>query len=306
MQNSKVNLPPLESTIDRGMEIFKVNAFTDKPYCGNPAAVCIVGEQHVSEMTEGKMQDIAAEMKLAETAFVSLVEGNSTFKDGTQFNLRWFTPKCEVPLCGHATLATASVIFSELGNPNDKLEFKTLGGVLVASRNGDFITLDFPEASSTPVEPARLQELLKHTVGDLPLADIEYSTVRQKMLVRLADSVGRGQLEQLSPDTGAMLQASNGGIGRIKGVAVTVKGNEGYDFFSRYFGPWVGIPEDHVSAATHTLLANYWSRQLGKREMLARQCSPRGGDLKVTIGESGRVYVAGKACITVKGHLLKF
>ena len=284
------------------MEVFYVDAFTDKPFTGNPAAVCIVREQYAKEMTKEKMQTIAAEINLSETAFVT-PEGDSTFENGTQFKLRWFTPKCEVPLCGHATLATAATIFTELGNPNQQLEFKAQGGVLKASRSGELISLNFPVAFCTPREAEPIKELLQLTVGDLPIADIQYSSVREKMLIRLSDNVGRKELEQMKPDTGAMLQAPLRGTAKVKGIAVTVKGSNGYDFFTRYFGPWVGIPEDHVSAATHTMLANYWSQQLGKTEMRARQCSPRGGILDLTVGEAGQVYVAGKSCIFLKGRL---
>ena len=284
------------------MEVFTVDAFTDRPFGGNPAAVCIIRERHAGEMSEEKMQAIAAEMNLSETAFVS-PDGDSTFEGGAHFKLRWFTPTCEVPLCGHATLATAAILFNELGNTNNLIDFKTLSGLLKASRSGEYITLDFPLAPCAPEDVTPLQELLKHTIGDLPFSDIQYSSIREKLLVRLSNSVGRRKLEHLKPNTGGMLQAPNQGTGKVKGVIVTVKGSDGYDFFSRYFAPWVGIPEDPVTGSAHTVLASYWSQQLGKKEMVAMQCSPRGGELRVTVGEAGRVYLAGKACIVVKGHL---
>lgn len=278
-----------------------VDAFTDKPFTGNPAAVCLLGGEHLRYMNEATMQAIAAEMNLSETAFVSPEEG-TTFKSGTRFNLRWFTPTCEVPLCGHATLATAAVLFFGKGNSNQRLEFKTLSGVLAASRNVDLIVLDFPLSHCTPEDPSlHLQKLIHLAVGDLPLQDIQYSTSTKKLLLRLADVVRRKSLEQLKPDTVAMLEAHSGW--RVKGVIVTMKGEEGYDFFSRYFAPWVGIPEDPVTGAAHTVLADYWSRQLGKESMVARQCSSRGGEIHVTVEEAGRVSLAGKACIVMQGRL---
>ncbi len=285
------------------MEVFVVDAFTDRPFSGNPAAVCIVrGEQ----LSEDKMQAIAAEMNLSETAFVSPLSRDHTHEDGESFSLRWFTPTCEVSLCGHATLATAACIFNALGNPRERLQFETKSGVLKATKSGEYITLDFPIATCNPVEPTHVQEILKCTVGDLPVSDVQFSSRRTKLLVRLADHVPRSQLESIKPDMAALLRTPNQlPDGEIKGVIVTLKGSEGFEFFSRYFAPWVGIPEDPVTGAAHTVLASYWSRELGgKREMMARQCSPRGGNVRVTVGDGNRVLLAGKVCIVLKGHLL--
>ena len=226
---------------------------------------------------------------------------SSCFEDSSDFKLRWFTPQCEVSLCGHATLATAAAVFHVLGNPNEQLRFQTKSGLLRATRDGDNITLDFPLNPCTPEDPSPLQELIKLTVGGLPLADVQYSASMGKLLLRLSDATSKSELEALNPDTPAMMGAHKG---TIKGVIVTVKGSGDYDFFSRYFAPWVGIPEDPVTGAAHTVLASYWSSELGKSEMLARQCSKRGGDVRVTVGrEPGRVYLAGKAYIVMQGKL---
>lgn len=282
------------------MEVFTVDAFTDRPFSGNPAAVCIVREQHMGKMDDTKMQAIAAEMNLSETAFLTL-DGASSMEEASHYKLRWFTPKCEIPLCGHGTLATAATIFRVLGNPNQQLQFQSRSGLLGAKRDGDYIVLDFPLNPCTAEDPAPLDKLIKCTVGELPLADVQYSTGEGKLLLRLTDAVGQSELEKLSPDTTAMMEAHKG---KIRGVIVTVKGNGEYDFFSRYFAPWVGILEDPVTGSAHTVLASYWSKQLGNQEMLARQCSKRGGDVRVTVGkEPGRVYLAGKACIVMQGKL---
>ena len=188
-----------------------------------------------------------------------------------------------------------------LGNANEQLRFQTKSGLLRATRDGDNITLDFPLNPCTPEDPSPLQELIKLTVGGLPLADVQYSASTGKLLLRLSDATSKSELEALNPDTPAMMGAHKG---KIKGVIVTVKGSGDYDFFSRYFAPWVGIPEDPVTGAAHTVLASYWSSELGKSEMLARQCSKRGGDVRVTVGrEPGRVYLAGKAYIVMQGKL---
>ena len=290
------------------MEIFTVDAFTDRLFTGNPAAVCLVRSQLAEEVNEVKMQAIAAEMNISETAFVR-EEGGSTFESGTKFGLRWFTPTCEVPLCGHATMATSAVLFNAVGNPNNQLEFVSQSGVLKATKNDAYITLDFPLNPCAPEDLAPQQELIKQVVGDLPVSEVEFSPTTGKLLVRLANEVGRDELESFKPNTAGMLQVQQK---KVRGVIVTMAGKGAvhdptsgleYDFLSRYFAPWVGIPEDPVTGSAHTVLASYWSRQLGQVEMLARQCSSRGGFLRVTVGEGGRVFLAGKACIVLKGQL---
>ena len=172
------------------------------------------------------------------------------------FSLKWFTPICEVNLCGHATLATAAVIFNVFKNPNRELTFKTLGGDLKAVKvagskddgtgsSDDEICLDLPLAETVTQDQEPIKELISSVIGDLPLTDCRFSNERKKLLLRLADTVTRGQLEAMRPDTSAMVTAHTG---KIRGVIVTVKSTEEkYDFLSRYFAPWVGIPEDPVT-----------------------------------------------------------
>lgn len=181
----------------------------------------------------------------------------------SQFNLRWFTPICEVNLCGHATLATSAVIFNSLNNPNQRLTFSTLSGDLLAVKVGGFndetgsgnitprgsggckISLDLPLAETEPQNIEPITELIKIMIGDLPLADCRYSPKTKKLLLHLNDTVTRAQLESIKPDTVAMVTAHSG---KIRGVIVTVKSHDvGYHFMSRYFAPWVGIPEDPVT-----------------------------------------------------------
>ena len=282
------------------MDLFTVDAFSNRPFSGNPAAVCAL----TSSLAEANMQSIAMEMNLSETAFVSVRQSSSevkTFSTSPIFDLRWFTPKCEVPLCGHATLATAAILFNEYSNQNPELSFHTASGVLKAARDGDIISLDLPQARCVKQDASELSDLIQATVGNLELADCQFAPTVGKLLLRLTDTTTRSELESLHPSSQAMLAAHKG---KVRGVIVTVKGSEGYDFLSRYFAPWVGIPEDSVTGSAHAVLAGYWSRVLeGQRVMRARQCSPRGGDVVVKVMENDRVSVGGPAYIVTRGKL---
>lgn len=285
------------------IETFVVDSFSDRPFAGNPAAVCLVRQDIADRMTDETMTKIAAEMNHSETAFVVESTAGSSFETGTEFDLRWFTPTVEVNLCGHATLATSFVLFHKLGNPNQELQFRTKSGVLKAIRSGGEITLNFPLNPCKPPEHTDdLNPLITTTVGDIPLHDIQYSPTTKKLLLRFPDSFTRAKLENLSVDPQAMKLAPQGGP-QVKGVILTVKGSEEFDFLSRYFAPWVGIPEDPVTGAAHTVLASYWSRELSKRWMSARQCSPRGGNVRIEVCDEERVRLSGKAYIVLEGKL---
>ena len=292
------------------LEIFTVDAFTDRPFSGNPAAVCVVRRpEQLRALSEPVMQAIAAEMNLSETAFVSPAsqreDGGDAVEACSAFTLRWFTPTREVPLCGHATLATSAVLFHALGHESNTLSFSTReSGVLKASREGDYITLDFPIGRCVPAERDQLRELIRLTVADAPVTDLQYCGARNKLLVRLGDATGRSGLESLRPAVPSLPSARQPAGMDIRGVIVTARGGAGteYDFLSRYFAPWNGIPEDPVTGSAHTVLADYWSRVLGKGELMGRQCSPRGGDVRVRV-DGDWVFLSGKACIVVRGML---
>ena len=280
--------------------MFIVDAFIDpeKPFSGNPAAVCVLDD--LEHLDDGKLQALAAEMNLSETAFVSPVMDKRA-----DYYLRWFTPGCEVSLCGHATLATAAVLLAttKVGAECATLLFDTLSGVLRArGRSDGAITLDFPQGTCAVEQDRKcVEDLIEVARGGLPVADVQYSSSTCKLLLRLADGVSRSQLEQLRASPDALLKAHTG---KVKGVIVTLKGQDRYDFFSRYFAPWVAIPEDPVCGSAHTVLATYWSRELGgKSEMLAYQCSPRGGELEVSLDGKGRVLLTGRAKILFKGEV---
>lgn len=275
-----------------------VDAFSAKPFGGNPAAVCIL-PLGIS-LSDTDMQQIASEMNLSETAFLSCKSG-ATLQEGREFDLRWFTPTCEVPLCGHATMATSAVLFKQYLNSNKELVFHTLSGELTATRDGEFIGINLPLAVDVgPTGREEIEDLLSLTVNDLPIQELQYSASTKKLLVRLNDMVSIDELKSLKPDATALLASHSG---KIRGIIVTVKGKEDYDFISRYFAPWNGIPEDPVTGSAHTVLAAYWNRELKKVKMFACQCSKRGGELKIEVCTHNRVLLSGQACIVMNGKI---
>ncbi|MGH0117380.1 UNVERIFIED_CONTAM: hypothetical protein FKN15_033475, partial [Acipenser sinensis] len=193
--------------------------------------------------------------------------------EASRFGLRWFTPTREVPLCGHATLASAAVLFYIQKNSNSSLTFETLSGELYARLSGDHIVLDFPMQTSTA----------QTAVGDLAIQDVRYSSATKKLLVRLCDTYNRCVLESLKPDTESLMKSDS--TGKVAGLIITLKGNQNgdYDFYSRYFSPWNGIPEDPVTAC---------------------QCSRRGGQLKISVRGDGRVDMDGQTVTVLSGNLM--
>lgn len=279
--------------------LFQVDAFTRVPFKGNPAAVCLL--PHALDDT--LMQAIAAEMNLSETAFVMPV-GDAPWQETARFSLRWFTPKVEVRLCGHATLATASVLFGAVGVQTNAVTFETLGGDLIARRvvggsaEYETITLDFPADTPVPCEPP--VEALK-ALGVASAQAAVYGTRASDLLIHLA---GDQQVRDLRPDFPALLVCEE--LASYRGVMVTAAGEPPYDFVSRFFAPRVGINEDPVTGSAHTLLTPYWSARLGKTEMLAYQASARGGEIGVRLAENGRVELTGDAVVVFKGELCVF
>ena len=285
------------------VETYVVDSFSGEPFAGNPAAVCLIRRGISQRIGDVTMTKIAAEMNLSETAFVMEDDGSS-FETGSEFGLRWFTPTVEVNLCGHATLATSAVLLHRLGNPRHELRFRTKSGVLRAVRSGEEVTLDFPLNPCRHIEhTSDIQPLITSAVGSTPIQDVQYSPSTKKLLLRFPDSFTRADLENLQVDPQALKQIPQREP-EVKGVILTARGTGEYDFISRYFAPWVGIPEDPVTGAAHTVLASYWSQELGKRRLVARQCSARGGDVRVEVGEeAGRVHLSGLAYIVLEGKL---
>jgi PhzF family phenazine biosynthesis protein len=264
-----------------GIPIYQVDAFTHEAFRGNPAAVCIL----VEEREASWMQSVAAEMNLSETAFVRQTEGG--------FALRWFTPKIEVPLCGHATLATAHVLWeSKRLDEARNAVFRTRSGELSASREKRGITLDLPAYRS---EEAELPQSLARSIA---LRAREVRLVPKEMgednyLIELESERA---VRELAPDL-APLRTPRG-----PGMIVTARGGGEFDFVSRYFVPWAGIDEDPVTGSAHCALAPYWAARLGKTKMKAFQASARGGVLGIEVN-GNRVRLTGEAVTVLSGEL---
>jgi PhzF family phenazine biosynthesis protein len=250
------------------------------------------------------MQKVASEMNLSETVFV-FVEDKCSFSSSSRFSLRWFSPTCEVNMCGHGTLAAAAVLWSTCSNENNQIVFDTLGGALRATiTDNSIMSIYLPSSPSTQASFDDFHNIIQPIVGQAAVVDeCHFSESGSRLLIRLSDDVTRAQLESLAPDTHSLLEIQQE---KVKGVIVTVKSHDGqYDFLSRYFAPWVGINEDPVTGSAHTVLGPYWSKSLGKEVLKARQCSKRGGDITVKVNEGEeRVTLTGRACIILKGKLL--
>ncbi|XP_072051115.1 phenazine biosynthesis-like domain-containing protein isoform X2 [Amphiura filiformis] len=295
--------------LGRELPMFIIDAFSGEPFSGNPAAVCLVGDEDLSDEIK---QKIAAEMNLSETAFIRALSPADDFDKACRFGLRWWTPTNEVNLCGHATMASAAALFNIVGNGSPQLEFETRSGTLIAKKQDECITIDLPLNPCTEEDPSSISDLIKATLGDIEPQDVQYAPGANKdLLLRVPDSMTRATLESLKPDTTTMMKVHN--TGRIMGVILTLKGSKEngavdahgkvYDFISRYFAPWNGIPEDPFTGAAHTVLSPYWSEKLGKKQMYARQCSARGGDVNINVRNDGRVDLSGKATTVMQGKI---
>jgi PhzF family phenazine biosynthesis protein len=264
------------------LDLWQVDAFADQPFAGNPAAVCFLDRAR----PDAWLQRVAAEMNLSETAFL--------LAEGDDWRLRWFTPKVEVDLCGHATLASAHALW-QTGRlaPGAVARFLTRFGPLAASRDGEWIELDFPRDDPAAEEaPAEL-------LAALGLASPPPWSGRTSFdwLLELASEE---ELRAMAPDFRRL--AAVGGRGAVVTSRVTTGMAGGADFVSRYFAPAFGIDEDPVTGSTHCALAPFWAERLGRRELLAHQVSERGGWLRLRLEEE-RVRIAGQATTVLVGDL---
>jgi predicted PhzF superfamily epimerase YddE/YHI9 len=275
------------------VSLFHVDAFTDRAFGGNPAAVCPLE----SWLNDDLLRAIAAENNLSETAYF--------VAEGDHFRLRWFTPRCEVNLCGHATLASAFVLLTILDPGQQSVRFETRSGTLTVRREGDLFAMDFPALPpwkcATPP-----QELISGLGGGrapaptavLQLKDNYFVVYQNEDEVRRCFVVCRDEDEvrRVRPDFRELEKL------HPAGVAITAPGSDA-DFVSRYFAPSYGIPEDPVTGSTHCSLAPYWAQRLGKNTLHARQVSERGGELWCEVA-GDRVVIKGKAVLTLRGSLL--
>jgi PhzF family phenazine biosynthesis protein len=259
------------------IRLTQVDAFTDRPFHGNPAAVCFLEQPRPDPW----LQAVAAEMNLSETAFL--------WERPDGFALRWFTPAVEVDLCGHATLASAHVLWEE-GRlaPGKTALFHTRCGLLTARRDGEWIELDFP---ATPAAPAETPPGLAEALGT------EFAFVGRSRFDYLVELESESVVRDLRPDFSALKRIPS------RGIMVTARGAAPYDFVSRFFGPAAGIDEDPVTGSAHCCLGPYWREKLGREQLFAYQASARGGEVRVRVGDE-RVYLGGKAITVLRADLL--
>lgn len=257
------------------LPLYQVDAFAEKLFGGNPAAICPLPQW----LPDATMQSIAAENNLAETAFFVRENGD--------YALRWFTPAVEVDLCGHATLASAHVVFSFLEPQRRSVGFRTLkAGTLTVARRGETLVMGFPSRPASPVEapPGLLAGL-----GGKPR---EVLRARDYMVVYGSAA----EVAALDPDFAALAKID------CWGVIATAPGEDGIDFVSRFFAPGHGVPEDPVTGSSHCTLTPYWAERLGKTELKARQLSRRGGALDCALDGDG-VSIAGRAVLYLEGQI---
>jgi PhzF family phenazine biosynthesis protein len=264
------------------MKTFIVDSFTDRPFKGNPAGVCIVG----SQLSDERMLHIAQELNLSETAFLSPLESAGAFA------IRYFSPKMEIPLCGHATLASAKVIFSI--NKLNEVHFINIQNLDLSAKELDGqIVMEFPVYETRPADapPALLAAL-----GVKAIKNSVYNEETKILLLEIGDTE---ELAGLDPDFVALQRSHNS----INGVLVTAPaGTDGYDFHSRYFWPWSGSNEDPVTGGTHGFLAKYWASRLGKTRMKSFQSSKRTGFMDVEL-VADKLRIQGQAVIVFEGRM---
>jgi PhzF family phenazine biosynthesis protein len=260
------------------MRIFQVDAFTASAFAGNPAAVCLLP----GPAEAAWMQRVAAEMNLSETAFLEPRQGG--------YGLRWFTPAAEVQLCGHATLASAHVLYETgLSAPGDDIRFATASGELTARRDGAAISLDFAATPATEAEPP------PGVLDALGIGPPDWAgRSRQDILIVLA---AQHDVTALAPDFSRLAPAG------VRGTIVTAPADRaGADFVSRFFAPAVGVPEDPVTGSAHCTLAPYWGERLGRTTLTGYQASARGGTVLMRLA-GDRVILTGQAVTVLRGEL---
>jgi len=265
------------------LETYIVDSFTDEPFKGNPAGVCILKD----ELSDSKMLLIAKELGLSETAFIGEINENN------EYPIRFFSPVMEIPLCGHATLASSKVLFER--NGQHSLTFVNIQNLkLPIQFNEEFINMEFPIYQTTPKGvPAEL-------LVALGLNEVNNSEYNNETKILLLEIESAEVLKNLSPDFDKLKKSHN----EINGVLITALSEKiDFDFESRYFWPWSGTNEDPVTGGTHTFLAKYWGTRLNKTKMNSFQCSERTGFMEVELLGEQKMTIKSKAQIVLKGEL---
>lgn len=269
----------------RSIKIYQVDGFTNRLFKGNPAAVCILDEP----IEDRIMQSIALEMNLSETAFILHKEKNI-------FQLRWFTPKTEVDLCGHATLGASEVLFNGFNLEYNDIVYETKSGRLKIRKDTTGIILDFPSDEPVYNKSVDVEGLLK-AMDIQNYKRIFYGKRTNKLVLHMDKEE---DIVKIRPNFEDMKKLN---LKDIKGVAVTAESKGKYDFTSRYFNPWAGVNEDPVTGSVHTLLATYWSDILGKKILNAYQASDRSGEIGLRLKCNNRLELIGEAVIVLKGEI---
>ena len=264
------------------MKTYIVDSFTEKPFTGNPAGVCVVE----TSLSNSLMLKVAQELGLSETAFIY------PLSDSENFSIRYFSPKMEIPLCGHATLATAKVLFTDLNLKT--VTFVTKNNLNIVAKNVDKqIVMEFPVYDTKPADVST--ELL----NSLQLSSVENAVHNEETNILLLEIADYRDLVNIAPDFTMLLESRDD----INGVLVTAPcGKDGYDFHSRYFWPWSGTNEDPVTGGTHTFLAPYWSERLGKSKMQSFQSSERTGSMQVELVD-GKLLITSQAVVILRGEM---
>ncbi|WP_425800953.1 PhzF family phenazine biosynthesis protein [Desulfitobacterium sp. Sab5] len=262
----------------RPLKIYQVDAFTDKPFSGNPAAICVLDSRGDADW----MQMVAQEMNLSETAFL--------YKEADGYNLRWFTPTVEEELCGHATLASAHILWQEgYINKDQAVKFYTRSGLLTAAKRDGWIELNFPQEQDTEImAPKNLLQAL----------GIEAKYIGKNRLDYIVEVESEMMVRAIEPNLALLATVSARGV-----IVTSVSDDKEFDFVSRFFAPRDGILEDPVTGSAHCCLGPYWMQRLGKSELMAYQASKRGGIVKVQV-TGDRVLLGGRAVTLFKGDLL--
>lgn len=277
---SKMELPKEELKL---MKTFIVDSFTNQPFKGNPAGVCIVDQ----ELSEKLMLSIARELNFSETAFIQQLDTED------RYSIRFFSPKMEIPLCGHATLASAKVLFKKEGL--EEIHFINIQNLdLHITKETNQIVMKFPVYNTKPADASRS---LLDALGIDQIINSEYNKETNILLIEISDTE---LLENLEPDFEALIRSHDS----INGVLVTAPaGSDNYDFHSRYFWPWSGTNEDPVTGGTHTFLAKYWSERLSKSKMKSYQSSKRSGFMEVELLDDSNMFIKSQAVIIFEGKL---